>query len=631
MVKVFNAINSFITSGSGVNLLLIMIILPVLLAVLTFALSKKAVTGRTIVFIIAAAINLLAAIALFLGEDMTMIIPWAGFEINLALRVYGFSKFMVLAVAIFGLLVALYSASFMRDKKNAGLFESYYLINLALVNGAFLANNMVVMLFFWEGMLVTLFGMLMLGKRHDMKAAVKALVLSGIADLLLMLGIAITCTQAGSLMMDVIADIPLEGPAVLGFICMLLGAAGKAGAMPFHSWIPDAADEAPLPFMAILPAAFEEMLGIYLMGRIAIDFFDFQPGCSISLLMMIIGAVTIVLAVAMALIQTDMKRMLSYQTISQVGYMILGIGTALPVGIIGGLFHMINSVIYKCCLFLTAGAVEKQTGTTDLNKLRGLGRFMPLTAVCFLIAALSISGVPPFNGFFSKELIFDAAVESNIIFYIAAALGAFLTAVCFIKVGHSLFFGKPVLPDELKETEVREAPGAMLLPMIVLAALCLVFGAGNVIPLSVIQPILGDTLAGASFIGWPSSFALVGISIAILLLAAANHIFGYRRTGSAINAADHIHYLPVLHQVYDLAERHCFDPYNIIMFCVKALAFVCFYLDKAINWIYDSFIVNAMTATTKAMRSFNNGNMGKYISWVFAGFAVLLVMFIFLV
>ena len=131
-----------------------------------------------------------------------------------------------------------------------------------------------------------------------------------------------------------------------------------------------------------------------------------------SIVMMTIGAVTILLAVMMALIQKDYKRLLSYHAISQVGYMILGIGTALPVGIVGGLFHMINNAMFKSGLFLTGGAVEKQTGTTDLHNLGGLGRKMPVTFACFLMLALSISGVPPFNGFFSKELIFDGALKA---------------------------------------------------------------------------------------------------------------------------------------------------------------------------------------------------------------------------
>jgi NADH:ubiquinone oxidoreductase subunit 5 (subunit L)/multisubunit Na+/H+ antiporter MnhA subunit len=331
------------------------------------------------------------------------------------------------------------------------------------------------------------------------------------------------------------------------------------------------------------------------------------------------------------LIQKDMKRLLSFHAISQVGYMTLGIGTALPVGIIGGLFHMINHVIYKCCLFLTAGSVEKQVGTTNLGQFGGLGRFMPITAICFIVAALSISGVPPFNGFFSKELVFDAALESGMIFYIAALVGAFLTAASFLKLGHSAFFGKAKMPEGINEKNVVEAPGAMLLPMILLAALCVFFGLGNAVPLSFIQPLLGDSLAGADFSGWPHSMTLVLISVAVLLLAALNHYIGVRSTGSALKAVDHIHHMPVLRQIYNGAEKHYFDPYSILMLLVKFVAYICFSIDRSINWIYDVFFVKIITGTSAAMKNFSNGSISRYISWMFAGIAFLLLLFIVLV
>jgi len=627
----FNAIGSLITSGSGINLLLLMVVLPAVLALVMLVIPRNAYFVRSGIFVAATVVNLLFAIGLFVGEEMTMLIPWAGFEINLAFRVYDFSQLMILVAAGFAFLVGLYSMAFMRGKSYNHQFFFYYLITMALINGAFLANNLVVMLFFWEGLLVTLFGMIIIGNKTKPQAAVKALILNGTADLLLMLGIAATCMQAGTLMMDVMVDIPLEGLGILGFVCMMLGAAGKAGSMPFHSWIPDAAKQAPLPFMAILPAALEKMLGIYLLARIALNFYDFRPGSSLSILVMSIGAITIVLAVFMALIQKDMKRLLSYHAISQVGYMILGIGTAVPVGIVGGLFHMINHVIYKCCLFLTAGSIEKQTGTTNLKQISGLGGFMPITAICFIIAALSISGVPPFNGFFSKELVFDAALESGMIFYIAAVLGAFLTAASFLKLGHAAFFGPVKLPKNVQKDDVLEAPGAMLLPMIVLALICILFGVWNALPLSFIQPLLGSDLAGANYAGWPHSITLVLISVGVLLLAGLNHYLGYRHTGEGLKAADHIHYLPGLHLIYNGAEKHYFDPYDIIMLIFRMISYVCFYIDRAINWIYDVLMVKIVSSTSAAMKLFNNGSISRYISWTFSGVVFLLLLFILLV
>src|SRR5208282_164932 len=209
-----------------------------------------------------------------------------------------------------------------------------------------------------------------------------------------------------------------------------------------------------------------------------LNLYHLTAGSWASMVMMIVGSGTIVLAVMMALVQKDYKRLLSYHAISQVGYMVLGIGTALPIGIVGGLFHMINHAMYKSCLFLTGGAVEKQAGSTDLEKLGGLARSMPVTAVCFIVAAASISGVPPFNGFFSKEMVYHAALESGWVFYAVALLGSVFTAASFLKLGHAAFFGK-----RADTPAIREAPLPMLIPMIVLAGLCVLFGVGNSLPL----------------------------------------------------------------------------------------------------------------------------------------------------
>jgi formate hydrogenlyase subunit 3/multisubunit Na+/H+ antiporter MnhD subunit len=228
----------------------------------------------------------------------------------------------------------------------------------------------------------------------------------------MMFGIGLTWHLAGTMTISQIS-LPLDRMGAIAFLFMATGALSKSGCMPFHSWIPDAALDAPLPFMAFLPAALEKLLGIYLLARLSLDMFRLSAASWVSTVLMIVGAATILLAVAMALIQKDYKRLLSYHAVSQVGYMVLGIGTATPVGIVGGLFHMINHAMYKSCLFLSAGSVERQVGTTDLSKLGGLARKMPVTMSCFVIGAAAISGVPPLNGFFSKELVYDGALERH--------------------------------------------------------------------------------------------------------------------------------------------------------------------------------------------------------------------------
>ncbi len=538
------------------NMLLLPILLPLCAGILALLLGKKFRAITEAVALCAALVNLLAAIKLF-NNDLSLTLPWAGLGLDFSLRLYNFSAFIILSIGVLGFLVMLYSILFMRGRPYLNQFYGYFLITISMACGAVLADNLVIMIFFLEGLLLTLFGMIAIGNKNAFKTATKAFIIVGSTDLCLMLGVGLTGYLAGTLTMSQI-NLPLGGLNSVAFILLVIGAISKSGSMPFHSWIPDAAIDAPLPFMALIPAAFEKLTGIYLLTRICMDMFRFNPGSWISVMIMAIGAITIILAVMMALIQKDYKKLLSYHAISQVGYMILGIGTAVPVGIVGGLFHMINNALYKCCLFLTGGAVEKQSGTANLEQLGGLGRKMPVTFACFVITAVSISGVPPFNGFFSKELVYDAALERGLIFYIAAVVGSFFTAASFLKLGHAAFLGK--IREENKN--VKEVSFSMLFPMIVIAFLCVLFGVFNSIPLKMfIQPVLGELrLEGKDFSGFPANFMLVIVTVVVLIGALLNHLWGVKRKGSGLKAVDHIHYAPVLSTIYDKAEKRYFDP-----------------------------------------------------------------------
>jgi NADH-quinone oxidoreductase subunit L len=353
--------------------------------------------------------------------------------------------------------------------------------------------------------------------------------------------------------------------------------------------------------------------------------YQLNPGSWISPLLMIVGSVTILLAVAMALVQKDFKRLLSYHAISQVGYMVLGIGTALPIGIVGGIFHMINHAMYKSCLFLTGGAVEKQTGTTDLAKLGGIGRKMPVTFICFIIAAAAISGVPPLNGFFSKEMVYDASLERNVLFYVAALLGSFLTAASFLKLGHSAFLGK----RDPSNDRVKEAPLSMLVPMVVIAGMCVLFGVCNWLPLNnLVEPVVrqaGRMGSATTFAGWPLSTMLVVLTCVSLIGALVNHVIGAKLTGSGLHAVDHVQYAPGLGTIYDKAGKRWFDPYDIGLTIVGGIAFVAWKIDRAIDWLYDGLTVFVTYTLGKGVRMAHTGNYALYILWAVVGAAAVLI------
>jgi NADH-quinone oxidoreductase subunit L len=600
------------------KLFLSLIIIPALAGLAVMLFRNKMRLTRDLLALAGAAANLFIAFSLF-KSNTAFSIPWAGFGFEFSFRLYHFSAFTILASAGFGFLIILYSLAFMREKINSSLFYGLLLISLALVNGAALADNLIMLLFFWEALLITLWGMIAIGNKDAFKTATKMFIIIGISDLCMMAGIAICGHIAGTLTISKIS-IAASGFGGLAFILMVTGAIAKAGSMPFHTWIPDAAIDAPLPFMAIFPGALEKLLGIYFLTRISLDIFRLTPDSWASYAMMTVGAITILGAVMMALVQKDYKRLLAYHAVSQVGYMILGIGTLVPIGIVGGLFHMINNALYKSCLFLTGGSVEKQAGTTDLEQLGGLGKMMPVTFICFLVTAASISGVPPFNGFFSKELIYDGALERGMIFYVAAALGSFLTAASFLKLGHAAFMGRS------SRSDVKEAPLSMLIPMIVIAASCVVFGVWNSLPLNkLIQPILGARLEGRNFAGWPAHSTLVIVTVVTLIAALLNHLYGVKRTGSSLKAADHIHYAPGLRTIYENAEKGRLDPYNIGMGSAGIFGSCCKTCDRAVDWVYNVFTPALTAGVTGAIRNLHDGSYKTYIIWSIATTAIIVL------
>ncbi|MBI5543163.1 MAG: NADH-quinone oxidoreductase subunit L [Deltaproteobacteria bacterium] len=614
------------------NLLFLLILIPALAGLLGLALAKwmeKAVAPLAVLALLA---NVLVA-GLAFHQPLTAEIPLGTYGFTLALRQDALSSFIIIAASGLAFLLSLYAAQFMNGRKHAGWFFAFYLLTIALLQGAVLANHLVTLLFFWEGMLVALFVMIALGHEGAHKTAFKAFFINGVTDLCMMAGIGLVLHLTKTLSISELAARPMatEGLYGLAFVLLMIGAISKAGSMPFHSWIPDAATDAPMPFMALMPGAMEKLIGIYFVSRISLDLFRIN-GTWASTLMMAVGAATVLLAVLMALVQKDFKRLLSFHAISQVGYMILGIGTGTAFGIVGGLFHMVNNALYKSTLFLTGGAVEHQAGTTDLKKVSGLGRAMPITFACFTVAALSISGFPFTNGFYSKELVYHGALEQHWLWYAAAALGSFFTAASFLKLGHAAFLG----PHKAGKAvgAIKDPPVAMLVPMVLIAGLCLFFGLGNgMIGELLLLPSVAGKISGSEHlfgllphdsIGW----ILTGVSVATLTVAVLNHLWGAKRYGSGVKAVDHIHYAPVAHQLYDAAEKRWFDPYELALKVIGLVAHIGWGIDRAIDFIYNKVVTGIAAAFSGFLREAHNGSHATYLAWSIVGTAVVIYLFI---
>ncbi|MEW6101271.1 MAG: proton-conducting transporter membrane subunit [Candidatus Omnitrophota bacterium] len=447
------------------------------------------------------------------------------------LKLDSLSGLIALAVVFFSLLSLVYSFGFMKGRKGLVQYYTYFILTALASVGASLANNLILLLILWGFLGLTLYLLINLAENAS-DTAKKTFIIIGGSDALMLLGIGIIYRLTGTWQMDQI-NLGLDnGLSILAYILIALASFAKAGAMPLHSWIPDCAEKAPLPVVAFLPASLDKLLGIYLLARISLNLFAMNEAMSVFL--MLVGALTVIAAVMMALVQHNMKRLLGYHAVSQVGYMVLGIGTANPIGIAGGIFHMLNHAIYKSSLFLTSGNVESRTHTVELDKLGGLAKSMPLTYISCLIASLSISGIPPLNGFFSKLMVYQGVVTKlesqgpglravGIFCLILALFGSGLTLASFMKLLHSAFLGEAIeKPSHSKKGEVSLSMSA---PVLILSFLCVAFGIfAYALPLKyLIFPAIGYAPGADNFYSYLSAILVAsGIIIGIAIFYLGN-------------------------------------------------------------------------------------------------------------
>ncbi len=386
------------------------------------------------------------------------------------------SQLLLLIISIISLAVTLFAIPYMQQYTAQNKFYSLYLLMIAGMNGVILTGDFFNLFVFLEIASLASYALVAFGvEAEELEASFKYLVLGGVSSTVILLGIALLYAVTGSLNM---ADMSLQlksgvSPSLLFFIfaLFLTGFGLKSAMVPFHAWLPDAHPSAPAPISAMLSGLIIKALGIYAIARIFFIVIGIVP--ILKTILMVLGALSMTVGVFLAVGQWDFKRLLAYHSISQMGYVMVGIGLATPLGILGGLFHLLNHAVFKSLLFLCSGAFEYATGTRQLKQLGGLIRKMPWTGTSCSVAALSISGVPPFNGFWSKLIIIVALFQAK--YYFLAAITvfvSFMTLISFIKVQKYSLFG--ALPAKLKD--VKESPVLMVTGMVILALLCIGLG-----------------------------------------------------------------------------------------------------------------------------------------------------------
>lgn len=407
-----------------------------------------------------------------------------GYAIGIALEVDALSLFFGLLVATAVFVSCVYSMQYMSHDHNVREYYTLFLMLAGGVMGLVLSGDIFNMFIMVE--ILTFAAVALTAFRNTangaLEAAFKYLVVGCIGSTCILIGTIMLYAQVHTLnFAQLSALIPgnLNNATKVAFALLFIGFATKAFIVPFHPLAADAHGAAPASISVLISGVLTKS-GIY--GIIRLTYFLFQSmGLgTIQFLLVLFGCLSMFICVTMALAQHDFKRLLAFHSISQIGYVLTAAGLCTALGISAGLYHAMNHTLFKGLLFLAAGAVLHQTGTTDLDRLGGLSKKMPHTTVLFLIGAFSISGVPPFNGFASKWMIYQAtyekAVESGNIGFLLVTVIALVTSVLtlasFVKVTQSVFFGQ--LPKELED--VKEVPFGMRLAMGIFALLCVVTG-----------------------------------------------------------------------------------------------------------------------------------------------------------
>jgi multicomponent Na+:H+ antiporter subunit D len=398
----------------------------------------------------------------------------------------GFTVIILCIINIIGFLSAFYSISYIKKFTAENFFYALFCLMIGGMNGVVLSGDIFNIYVFLEISAISSYALVAFGvEKNELEASFKYQVLGGLASFLILIAIGLLYWKTKTLNIADIKEVFNTGYDRTYYlfvqILLLSGFGLKAAMIPFHAWLPDAHSSAPSPISAMLSGVFIKAVGVYVIIRLFFNMFAITEG--VSVLITVLGTLSMVIGVFLAIGQWDIKRLLAYHSISQMGYVILSVGIGMilisrgerpdiaSLAIAGGLFHLLNHAAFKGLLFLNAGAIEYTTGTRDLNQMGGLARSMPATSATSFIASMSISGIPPFNGFFSKLIIIIAAIMAR--FYLLALLAvivSIITLASFLKFQRYAFFNK----SEVKtDKRIKEVPFPMVFSMIILSILCI--------------------------------------------------------------------------------------------------------------------------------------------------------------
>ncbi len=449
-------------------------------------------------------------------------------HIDMGVLIDPISVMMLIVVSTVSLMVHIYSRGYMKGDDGYTKFFAFLSLFTFSMYGLVLATNLFQIYIFWE--LVGVSSYLLIGyyytKPSAVAAAKKAFIVTRFADLGFLIGILIMGYYTGTYDFEILNN--PEGNAILnwastsfmglsvltwGLILIFIGGAGKSAMFPFHIWLPDAM-EGPTPVSALIHAATMVVAGVFLVARLFPMYYFVENGFALNIVAYV-GAFSSLFAAIIAITQTDIKRVLAFSTMSQLGYMMLALGVSgydghEGLGYMSSMFHLFTHAMFKALLFLGAGSVIHAVHSNYLKDMGGLRKYMPITHITFLIAALAIAGVPPFAGFFSKDEILVAAFEHNKLIYFIGVFVAGLTAFYMFRIYFGIFWGK----ETKYEHKPHESPISMTFPLMVLALLSIV---GGFIPFS--EFVTADKAAFEAHLNYPLAAIAVGVGLTGIILA----------------------------------------------------------------------------------------------------------------
>jgi NADH-quinone oxidoreductase subunit L len=577
--------------------------------------------------------------------------PWlafsSGLSIEMSIVLDPISVMMIVVVSFISLMVHVFSLGYMKGEERFATYYAFLGLFTFSMLGLVLSGNIFEIYIFWE--LVGCSSFLLIGYYYDRPAAVsaakKAFIVTRFADLGFLIGILILSFHAQTLdFRTLIQRLTAPGPQLAsitsasflgisllswGLVLVFAGGAGKSALFPLHVWLPDAM-EGPTPVSALIHAATMVVSGVYLVARLYPVYA--YSGAAVLQVVLYVGALSALLAALIACTQTDIKRVLAYSTMSQIGFMMFALGTwrsggdAAGLGYTAAMFHLFTHAFFKALLFLCAGVIIHRVHSNEMKDMGGLRKLLPLTHGCFLIACLAIAGIPPFSGFFSKEEILLAAWHANKLIYGIGLFTSGLTAFYMFRLYFSVFWARPLRHEGGGHRPIDagghhgEAPFTEKLPLVILA-LGAVFAGW--VPFSRLVTYNGmplETHGIGVFAIAPVALALIGVGIAGYLYRKESD-----RPAKAAAALGGL-YQFVYHKFY-IDEAYSFITKKIIFNLIGRPA----------AWIDRNIVdglMNGLAATTAKLsaeiKGFQSGKVQDYALYFFAGIAGLTVLFIYI-